>query len=246
MVENLRQTPEQIAKRIIVPLDVPGEGEAIALIKSVPQVTFWKVGLELFVSSGPAILETLKSQNKRIFLDLKLHDIPNTMAGAARAAGRYGVNLLTVHAAAGKAALVATQAAAEEGAQATEQTPPQVIAVTLLTSISSQALSNELQVSASVADYAQQMATLAAASGLAGAVCSPQEAEQLRNNCGPSFVLVCPGVRPAWAQKGDQQRAMTPQQAMASGADYLVIGRPITQAEQPAAAFEKICQEIAA
>ena len=158
----------------------------------------------------------------------------------------YGVDLLTVHAAAGKAALVATQAAAEEGAQAAGLTPPQVIAVTLLTSISGEALSNELQISASVNDYAGQMAQLAATSGLAGAVCSPQEAEQLREDCGQSFVLVCPGVRPTWAQKGDQQRAMTPQQAMASGASCLVIGRPITQADSPAAAFERICQEIAA
>ena len=240
------QTLEQMAKRIIVPLDVPSEEEAIALIQAIPQVTFWKVGLELFVSSGPSVIAALKSRNKKIFLDLKLHDIPNTMAGAARAAGRYGVNLLTVHAAAGKAALVATQLAAEAGAQVAGQEPPQVIAVTLLTSIDEDALASELQISASVADYAQRMAQLAAASGLAGAVCSPQEAEQLRQNCGDAFVLVCPGVRPTWAQKGDQQRAMTPQQTIASGANYLVIGRPITQADNPAAAFERICQEMAA
>lgn len=240
------QTLEQIAERIIVPLDLPTAEAAIALIQSIPQVTFWKVGLELFVSSGPAIINALKSRNKKIFLDLKLHDIPNTMAGAARAAGRYGVNLLTVHAAAGKAALIATQAAAEAGAQAAGQTAPQIIAVTLLTSISSEALSHELQVSTSVADYAQRMAQLAAASGLAGAVCSPQEAKQLRQDCGDDFVLVCPGVRPTWAQAGDQQRSLTPKQAMASGANYLVIGRPITQADDPAAAFERICQEIAA
>ena len=246
MVEHSRETLEQIGKRIIVPLDVPGEEAAIALIESIPQVTFWKVGLELFVSSGPSILEALKFRNKKIFLDLKLHDIPNTMAGAARAAGRYGANLLTVHAAAGKAALVATQAAAEEGAKAAGLAPPQVIAVTLLTSISSEALSGELQISASVNDYTRQMAQLAAASGLSGAVCSPHEAKQLREDCGQSFVLVCPGVRPTWAQKGDQQRTMTPSQAMALGASYLVIGRPITQADNPAAAFEKICQEIAA
>ncbi len=240
------QTLEQIAERIIVPLDVPTKEAAIALIESIPQVTFWKVGLELFVSSGPSVIEALKSRNKKIFLDLKLHDIPNTMAGAARAVGRYGVNLLTVHAAAGKAALIATQLAAEAGAQAAGQEPPQIIAVTLLTSIDSDALSGELQVSASVADYAQRMAQLAAASGLAGAVCSPQEAEQLRQDCGDAFVLVCPGVRPVWAQKGDQQRAMTPKQAIASGANYLVIGRPITQADNPAAAFERICREMAA
>ncbi len=241
-----KQTLEQIAERIIVPLDVPTEAEAIALIQSLPQVTFWKVGLELFVSSGPSVIDALKSRNKKIFLDLKLHDIPNTMAGAAKAVGRYGVDLLTVHAAAGKAALVATQAAAQAGAQAAEKTAPQVIAVTLLTSISSDTLSNELQVSTSVADYAQHMAQLANASGLSGAVCSPQEAEQLRQSCGDAFLLVCPGVRPTWAHQGDQQRAMTPKQAMASGASYLVIGRPITQAADPAAAFERICQEIAA
>lgn len=241
-----KQTLEQIANRIIVPLDVPTEKEAIALIESISQVTFWKVGLELFVSSGPSVIDALKSRNKKIFLDLKLHDIPNTMAGAARAVGRYGVNLLTVHAAAGKAALIATQLAAEEGAQAAEQEPPQIIAVTLLTSIDDEAIAKELQASISVANYVQHMAQLAAASGLAGAVCSPQEAAQLRQNCGDAFVLVCPGVRPTWAQKGDQQRAMTPQQAMASGANYLVIGRPITQADDPAAAFERICQEIAA
>ena len=245
MVESVGQTLDKIAERIIVPLDVPTEEAAIALVQSIPQVTFWKVGLELFVSSGPAILKTLKSQNKKIFLDLKLHDIPNTMAGAANAVGRYGVDLLTVHAAAGESALVATQSAAEEGAKMAGYASPKVIAVTLLTSINSGALSNELQISVSVADYARRMAALAAASGLAGAVCSPHEAKQLRSDCGSSFLLVCPGVRPTWAQKGDQQRAMTPRQAMASGADYLVIGRPITQAKTPAAAFEKICQEIA-
>lgn len=235
-----------VADRIIVPLDVPGEQAAIALIDAIPQVTFWKVGLELFVSSGPTILTALKARDKRIFLDLKLHDIPNTMAGASRAAGRYGVDLLTVHAAAGKAALVAAQSAAVAGAQAAGCAAPRVIAVTLLTSIEARSLSSELQVSATVDDYTQQMALLAQQSGLGGAVCSPQEAAQLRAVCGDDFWLVCPGVRPTWAQKGDQQRAMTPAQALQAGAQYLVIGRPITQAENPAAAFAQICEEMAA
>ena len=237
---------ETIAGRIIVPLDVPGEAAAIALIKTIPEVTFWKVGLELFVSSGPGIIKVLKAQNKRVFLDLKLHDIPNTMAGAARAAGRYGVDLMTVHAAAGQMALMLAHSEAEEAAKAAGVTPPQVIAVTLLTSISDRTLSDELQVQTSVADYAQQMASLSKASGLAGVVCSPHEAAELRQSCGDDFVLVCPGVRPTWAQKGDQQRAMTPDQAMNSGADYLVIGRPITQAADPSAAFKRVCEEIAA
>ncbi|MEL6938320.1 MAG: orotidine-5'-phosphate decarboxylase [Cyanobacteria bacterium J06598_1] len=231
-------------ERIIVPLDVPGEKEAIALINQLPQVTFWKVGLELFVSSGPTVLTALKAQGKRIFLDLKFHDIPNTMAGACRAAGRYGVDLLTVHATAGSAALIAAQNAAEEGASQANCLPPSVIAVTLLTSINAASLSSELKVLMPVADYAQHMAVLAKDSGLKGAVCSPQEAQLLKAACGKSFWLICPGVRPTWAQKGDQQRAMTPKEAIKAGADYLVIGRPITQAEDPASAIARICEEI--
>ena len=242
----MAETLEAIAQRIIVPLDVSDKEAAIALVNAIPEVTFWKVGLELFVSSGPEIIKELTSRNKRVFLDLKLHDIPNTMAGAAKAAGRYGTNLLTVHAAAGKDALAAVQLAVKEGAESVGCAAPQVIAVTLLTSISDRALADELQISKSVADYAQQMALLSKESGLAGAVCSPQEAAELRQSCGKSFVLVCPGVRPSWAQRGDQQRAMTPKQAMNSGATYLVIGRPITQASNPSAAFERICKEIAA
>ena len=237
---------ESVAERIIVPLDVPGEREAIALIESLPRVTFWKVGLELFVSSGPSILKALKSRNKRIFLDLKIHDIPNTMAGACRAAGRYGVDLLTVHASAGSVALQAAQAAAVEGASSAGCAPPRVIAVTLLTSINERSLTDELNIQMDVNAYAQKMALLAQNSGLAGAVCSPQEAAALKTACDDDFWLVCPGVRPTWAQKGDQQRAVTPHEAMQAGANYLVIGRPITQAEDPAAAFERICEEISA
>lgn len=240
------QRIEQAIDRIIVPLDVPGEEQAIALIDALPQVTFWKVGLELFVSSGPSVLSALKSRDKRIFLDLKLHDIPNTMAGACRAAGRYGVDLLTVHATAGSKALIAAQKAAAEGAHQTGNRPPEVIAVTLLTSIGAEALSAELGISLPVEEYAAQMARLAKSSGLAGAVCSAHEAAALRELCGSDFRLVCPGVRPTWAQKGDQQRTMTPAEALKAGADYLVIGRPITQAADPAAAVEQICEEMAA
>ena len=233
------------AERIIVPLDVPSGEAAIALMDVLPQVTFWKVGLELFVSAGPSVLTALKDRGKRIFLDLKFHDIPHTMAGACRAAGRYGVDLLTVHAPAGKAALMAAQAAVVEGAIAAQVAPPQIIAVTLLTSIQSRALAFELKVPLELPDYALQMALLAQDAGLAGVVCSPQEAETLRATCGPDWLLVCPGVRPAWAAKGDQSRVLTPRQAMAAGASYLVIGRPITQADNPAIAFQRICDELA-
>ncbi len=242
----MESVAERMAEKIIVPLDVPGEAEAIALIETLPKVTFWKVGLELFVSSGPSILKALRSRNKRIFLDLKIHDIPNTMAGACRAAGRYGVDLLTVHASAGSIALRAAQTAAVEGAKSAGCAPPRVIAVTLLTSIDARSLLDELSIPMDVKAYAQKMALLAQNSGLGGAVCSPQEARMLRDACGDDFGLVCPGVRPTWAQKGDQQRSMTPREAIAAGANYLVIGRPITQAEDSAAAFDRICEEMSA
>jgi orotidine-5'-phosphate decarboxylase len=135
-----------VAERVIVPLDVSSEREAIALVEQLPQVTFWKVGLELFVSSGPSILTALKARQKRIFLDLKFHDIPNTVAGACRAAARHGVDLVTLHATNGKEALQAAQVAAEAGAAETGNDPPKLLAITLLTSLTARSLAFELKV----------------------------------------------------------------------------------------------------
>lgn len=233
-----------VADRIIVPLDVSSEVEAIALISALPKVTFWKVGLELFVSTGATILQTLKEQEKQIFLDLKFHDIPNTVAGACRAAAHYGVDLLTIHATAGRPALKAAREALQEGAEDAGQPVPRLIAITLLTSLTSRELAFDLKIPIELPEYALQMALLARESGLGGAVCSPQEVEQLRQVCGSEFLLVCPGVRPTWAKTGDQRRAMTPTAALRSGADYLVIGRPITASDDPPAAFDRICREL--
>jgi orotidine-5'-phosphate decarboxylase len=233
-----------LTERIIVPLDVPTLDEAIALVEQLPQVQWWKVGLELFVSSGPDILQTLKNRQKRIFLDLKFHDIPNTMAGACRAAATYGVDLLTVHAAAGRNALKSASTAAAQGAQTTGCLPPKLIAVTLLTSLSSRDLAFDLKIPVELPEYALQMALLAQEAGLQGAVCSPQEVAQLRQVCGDDFLLVCPGVRPNWAETGDQRRSMTPVDAFKAGADYLVIGRPITAATDPVAAWQRISDEL--
>ncbi|MGF1460358.1 MAG: orotidine-5'-phosphate decarboxylase [Leptolyngbyaceae cyanobacterium] len=232
------------AKRIIVPLDVSDLSTARDLVDQVPQVTFWKVGLELFVSSGPEILSYLKGHGKRIFLDLKFHDIPNTMAAVCRAAGRYGVDLITVHATAGLPALQAAQSGAQEGAAVANVEPPKLIAVTLLTSIDGRSLAYDLKIPLELSDYALQMGLLSQRAGLAGSVCSPQEAALLRRCCGEDWLLICPGVRPQWFQKGDQRRVMTPGAAIAAGADYLVIGRPITQASNPGEAFEQICHEL--
>lgn len=234
-----------IADRIIVPLDVPTQEDAIALIDRLPEVKFWKVGLELFVSTGSQILQVLKEREKRIFLDLKFHDIPNTVAGACRAAARYEVDLLTVHAVAGRNALKAAINAVQEGATQAGVSPPKVIAITLLTSLTSRDLAFDLKIPLELPEFALQMALLAKETSLDGAVCSPQEVAQLRNSCGDDFLLVCPGVRPSWAEAGDQKRSLTPSATLKAGADYLVIGRPITAASDPSAAWAKICDELA-
>jgi len=236
--------PNSQCQKIIVPLDVADESTAIALVEKLEDVTFFKVGLELFTSCGSKILQGLKSRQKRIFLDLKFHDIPNTVKGACRSAGRYGVDLLTIHATAGKEALKAATVGVKEGAAEAGVEPPLLIAITLLTSISSRQLAFDLKIPLELPEYALQMGLLAQESGLDGAVCSPQEVANLRDVCGNDFLLVCPGIRPSWADKGDQKRTFTPAQALQAGADYLVIGRPITAADEPALAWKKICQEL--
>ena len=227
-------------QKIIVPLDVPTLEDAKTLVAKLPQVGFWKVGLELFVSTGADILQYLKDRDKKIFLDLKFHDIPNTVAGACRSACQYEVDLLTLHATAGRKALEAAVAAVKDVAK-----PPKLLAISLLTSIDSRSLAFDLSVPLELPEYALKMAILARESGLNGAVCSAREVSQLREVCGGDFILVCPGIRPSWSVKGDQSRVATPSKAIASGANYLVIGRPITAAENPERAWEKICQEIA-
>jgi orotidine-5'-phosphate decarboxylase len=227
-------------QKIIVPLDVSNLADAIALVEKLPQVSFWKVGLELFVATGDESLKFLKDKQKQIFLDLKFHDIPNTVAGACRSASIYEVDLLTLHATAGKKAL---QAAVE--AISTAKKPPKLLAITVLTSFSSRELAFDLKIPLELSEYALQMAILAQESGIDGAVCSPQEVSQLREVCGKDFLLVCPGVRPSWTKAGDQSRIMTPSEAIKAGADYLVIGRPITAADHPIEAWERICAEIA-
>lgn len=231
-------------KQIIVPLDVQTQEEAIALVDKLESVSFFKVGLELFTATGPQILEELKSRQKRIFLDLKFHDIPNTVAGACRSAARYGVDLLTIHSTCGKDGLKAAADAVKESAAKYGVKQPKLIAITVLTSISARQLAFDLKIPLELPEFALEMALMAKECGLDGAVCSPQEVAQLRDMCGKDFLFVCPGVRPTWAEKGDQKRSMNPSQAIKAGADYLVIGRPITAATNPETAWQKICQEL--
>ena len=222
--------------KIIVALDVPSAIAAIDLCDRLPQVSFWKVGLELFIADGNTILRELKARNKRIFLDLKLHDIPNTVASACRIATKYGADFLTIHASGGKAMMQAAQAEVQ-GSET------QLLAVSLLTSISASELSSDLKVSLAVPEYVSQMVLLAKESGLTGAVCSPHEVASLRSLVSDDFCFVTPGVRPVGSAVGDQSRVMTPKQAIAAGANYLVIGRPITAALDPVVAWEQICKD---
>jgi orotidine-5'-phosphate decarboxylase len=226
--------------KIIVPLDVPDLKSAIALMKLLPEVSFWKVGLELFVATGTDILKFLKDENKRIFLDLKFHDIPNTVKSATQSALKHQVDLLTIHAIAGREALTA----AKEVVKNSEEDRPKLLAISVLTSINSRQLALDLKIPLELPEYALNNALMAKECGLDGAVCSPHEAQKLKEVCGKDFLLVCPGVRPSWASAGDQQRIMTPKQALQQGADYLVIGRPITQAENPQIAWAKIVEEV--
>ena len=232
------------ADRIIVALDGMAPEQALALARAVPELRWVKVGLELFVAAGPAAVQQLRDQGKRVFLDLKFHDIPATMAGACRSAARLGAELITVHACAGREALAAAQEAALESASAVGLPTPTLLAVTVLTSWDPARFASELAIDEPVPSYVPRLAELAASAGIGGCVCSPLEVAALRSAHPHPFALVTPGIRPSGADLEDQQRVMTPAQAMAAGSSQLVIGRPITAAQDPAAAFAACCAEL--
>lgn len=231
---------EQAQERLIVALDVPTADAALTLAsKLADQCQWFKVGLELYIAAGPSIVEELVKRGHSVFLDLKLHDIPNTVASAVRSASSLGASMLTIHTAGGPAMLAAAREAAAGMA-----TPPQLLAVTVLTSMD-QAQLNAIGVQDGPKEQVSRLAKLGLDAGIKGFVCSPQEVAALRTLAGADGVLVTPGIRPAGAEKGDQQRVATPTVALEEGASYLVIGRPITQAADPALAAEAILLEIA-
>ena len=234
-------SPFELAKqRLIVALDTPTAESALTLAGQLEDQCQWfKVGLELYIAAGPAIVEKLVNRGHSVFLDLKLHDIPNTVAAAVRAAGSLGASMLTVHAAGGPAMLAAAREAA--GVLAS---PPQLLAVTVLTSMDAAQLA-AIGVQEAPHMQVELLARLGMDAGIRGFVCSPQEVSALRVMTGAEGVLVTPGIRPAGADKGDQQRIATPTSALEQGASYLVVGRPITQAADPALAAEAILMEIA-
>jgi orotidine-5'-phosphate decarboxylase len=232
------------ADRIILALDRPDAAAALALVETIPDLRWVKVGLELFVAGGPAVVQQLRDRGKQVFLDLKFHDIPATMAGACRSAARLGAELLTVHACAGGDALRAAREAASEGAAQAGLPAPTLLAVTVLTSWDPARFASELAIAEPVPAYVPRLAQLAAAAGIGGCVCSPLEVEALRAAHPEPFALVTPGIRPAGSDHGDQQRVLTPAQALAAGASQLVIGRPISAAPDPAAAFAACCADL--
>jgi orotidine-5'-phosphate decarboxylase len=226
--------------RIIVALDYPGAQSALQFVNRVePRACRLKVGQELFTAAGPQLIEQLVQRGFDVFLDLKFHDIPHTVAQACKAASKFGVWMLSVHALGGRVML----AAAREALQGFKQRP-RLVAVTVLTSIKNEEL-GEIGVSGKLNEAVLQLAGLAHDSGLDGVVCSAQEAPDLRKQFGSKFCLVTPGIRSAGVAEDDQQRVTTPRRAMENGADYLVIGRPITQAQDPLKALQEINQEIA-
>ena len=231
---------EQARQKLIVALDVPSAQAALELVDRLEGTCRWfKVGLELFVAAGPAVLEPLVARGHSIFLDLKFHDIPNTVAGAVRSAAKLGARLLTVHSLGGPAMLAAARAALEGVTD-----PPELLAVTMLTSMDAAQVS-AVGLAKPPADEVELLTRMGLQAGMRGFVCSPEEVGKLRALTGPAGILVIPGIRPAGAETGDQKRVATPADALRNGASYLVVGRPITQAANPAAAAEAILKEMA-
>lgn len=225
--------------RLIIALDFPHADQALRFIEPLaPHQCKLKVGFELFVAAGPDFVRQLVQKGFDVFLDLKFHDIPNTVAGACRAAAELGVWMINVHASSGAVMMQAARAALQDAAH-----KPLLIAVTVLTSMDQEQLSG-IGISRTPEQQVSHLAHLTAQSGLDGVVCSAQEAAMLKRERGANFILVTPGIRPEGSAAGDQSRVMTPKQARQAGIDYIVVGRPITQAADPLAVIEAINADL--
>jgi orotidine-5'-phosphate decarboxylase len=236
----------QAKEKIILALDVDHQEKALDLVSELKDhVGMFKVGMELYYSTGPEIVNRINELGGKVFVDLKLHDIPNTTGGAGRSLTRLNCAMFNVHAAGGFEMMQRTKADSVDEAVKRGFAPPILLAVTVLTSIAQQQLHEEMMVKdLAVADLVVKWALLAQKAGLDGVVSSPQEIELIRAACGPDFIIVTPGIRPAWSEAGDQKRITTPRQALDKGTDYMVIGRPITKADDRKAAALKIIEEL--
>ena len=237
-----------VKDKLIVALDVTTIDQAHRLISALKaDVGMFKVGSQLFTLAGPGLVEEIIASGNKVFLDLKFHDIPHQVAGAARVAVELGVSLFTVHASGGSEMMRRAAEAVSEAAERKNVGPVRVVAVSVLTSMDDKSL-NEIGVDRSAGDSVEQLVRLAAASGVDGVVSSPQEAAKIRSITRPDFLIVTPGIRPedSTTHQEDQKRVATPGAALSAGADYLVVGRPITGASDPVSAAHKIVQEMSA
>jgi len=231
-------------ERLIVALDVDSEERALNLVDELKAIVkIFKVGSELFTSAGPEIIEKILAQGSSIFLDLKFHDIPNTVAKAARAAARLGVSIFNVHALGGYEMMKTTMEAVNDEAKILRIDRPKVLAVTILTSMDEEKLKT-IGIDEDVETQVLRLANLAKDAGLDGVIASPREIKLIRKNFGKDFVIITPGVRPAWASSDDQRRIAAPREAIRDGADHIVVGRPIIEAKDPTEAARRILEEI--
>src|ERR1700686_3926713 len=232
----MKSAMTSVRDRVIVALDFPTQAKALALVSVLSDsVSIYKIGLQLYTVAGPEIVRAVAATGAKIFLDLKLHDIPNTVAKAVGAAGELNVQMLSVHLSGGRAMLQAAAAAKSPGLL--------LLGVTVLTSSTQETLT-ETGVNSPLETQAIRLGQLRKHCGIEGLITSPREGRALRENLGSEITLVTPGVRPAWAAADDQKRFTTPAEALKNGADYLVIGRPITAAAEPRAAMERLLDEI--
>ncbi len=231
-------------ERIITALDIASFSGMQAMVRALgDDAVYYKVGMELYYNAGAKAMEFLRGKDKKIFLDLKLHDIPNTVAQGVAALTRLGADIMSIHTQGGRAMMNAAAEAAMRTAAELGTERPRLIGITALTSFDDNAW-EEIGGALPIAEHVLRLAKLAQDSGLDGVVASPQEAKMLREACGEDFLIVTPGIRPAFAQTDDQRRIATPARALQDGASKLVIGRPITKAENPAAALRAIYKEI--
>ncbi len=232
-------------KQVIVALDVSNKNKAALLFDELgPDAAALKIGLEMFIRFGPEIVKEAVARGAKIMLDLKLHDIPNTVQRAAANVSLLGAELLTIHTTGGLEMMKAARRGVEEAEKNAGVKGPKLLGVTVLTSISEEAMKNELGVTKSVEEQVVALALLAKEAGLDGVVASPKEIKSIRKACGDDFLIVTPGIRPAGSSADDQKRICTPEQAIADGADYLVIGRPILQADNPKEKLIEIAENL--
>ena len=231
-------------EKLIVALDVPNIREAEKLVKLLsPLVAVFKVGKELFTASGPSVIEMVHANGSKVFLDLKFHDIPNTVGSACEAAVRHKVFMMNVHASGGTSMMIQAVQSVHKTAEELKIKPPYVLGVTVLTSMKENDL-KEIGIRKKLEKQVVDLASLAKNSGLDGVVASAHEIKLIRKGTGNDFLIVTPGVRPVWAGHGDQKRVMTPKEAIENGANFIVVGRPITQHASPLEAAEKVLKEI--